>query len=470
MKFSIITPIYNGSENLAETINSVLNQTYPHFEHILVDDASPHSSDEVIHGFKDKRIIYIKNSENRGANFARNTGIHAASGDVIAFLDQDDLFHPEKLEVHASLLSSNPEVGLTYNGRFEFNDSKKNIRNIWQPPPNLGLSDIVISTHLISPSDMVVRKGWLTNIGLLNEIYPVIGSEMIWLGQLIFNGCKFASTERILNYRRHYSGRIFSHLAERCQSELDSRDVIFSDPCCPQEVREKRKVSFANNYLVFANLAFTQNETALGHKFLKESTNLNPTFLTGNPPVLVTSLALASLIDENEAPESFVKRIFLQLPEELEWLIQYIDWAIAYRYLILGMRNLVYGQHEFGKKEILRAKESGISFDDNNLRILTQMILDNRIAYGSERAERLLEDVCSDLEEIGERNTASGLRAEVLLNLAFKHYRSRKYRMVPGEVFKVISNRPSFMVNRGVISILLRSLIDMFRQNLNRST
>lgn len=100
LKVSVITPVYNTEEFLRETIESVLNQTYENFEYILIDDCSLDNSAEIIKEYQqsDSRINYIKLNENLGAAVARNTGLENAEGRYIAFIDSDDVWHPEKLE------------------------------------------------------------------------------------------------------------------------------------------------------------------------------------------------------------------------------------------------------------------------------------------------------------------------------------------------------------------------------------
>lgn len=458
MLISIVTPVYNGAAHLAETIQSVLDQTYPYFEYILVDDCSSDHSINIIKEFTDSRITCIKHPKNSGANAARNNGIRAAKGDVIAFLDQDDIYHRNKLQCHADLLQSHSEIGFTYNGRYSIVGNRENIRDIWLPPDSISLADVLTSTHLLSPSDMVVRKELIEKIGLWNEVYPLIGSEMILLGRLFLIGCRFASTNRILNYRRFYSNRVFSHLEEKCQSELDARDVIFFDPRCPEEVRAERDRSFTNNYLKFSSLAFAQDETALGQSYTKAAIDLTSSLLTGNPPAILTSLALTSLMNENELPEDIMKRIFKQLPQELDWLSHYLDWAIAYRYIFQGIHKLVYGQPDLGKEEILKAKELGVPLDESSIRTLAQIIINNGTALGTKSAQVLLQQISANLTEIGENNAAYRLQAEVTLNLAFLHYKNGRYSKVPGQVLKVIWYQPNYIANRGALSIFVHSL------------
>ena len=101
---SIITPVFNSERFLAETIESVLNQTYACFEMILVDDCSIDGSKEIIEKYmsKDSRIKYFAHEKNQGAAAARNTALANAQGRYIAFLDSDDIWKDDKLEKQIS--------------------------------------------------------------------------------------------------------------------------------------------------------------------------------------------------------------------------------------------------------------------------------------------------------------------------------------------------------------------------------
>lgn len=96
---SVITPTYNAAKFIRNTIDSVKQQTYPHWELLLIDDCSTDETVQIIQEeLKDSRIHLITLTHNGGAAVARNTGITAAKGRYIAFLDSDDLWLPQKLE------------------------------------------------------------------------------------------------------------------------------------------------------------------------------------------------------------------------------------------------------------------------------------------------------------------------------------------------------------------------------------
>ncbi|WP_417428538.1 glycosyltransferase family 2 protein [Halpernia sp.] len=103
---SIITPCYNSSKFLKETINSVLNQTFKDWEWIITDDNSDDNSVQIIENIEDSRIILIKSKKNGGAGTARNQSLEKASGRFITFLDADDFWKPNFLEEMISFMKT----------------------------------------------------------------------------------------------------------------------------------------------------------------------------------------------------------------------------------------------------------------------------------------------------------------------------------------------------------------------------
>ena len=124
---SIIMPSYNTAKYISESINSVLAQTYTEWELIIVDDCSTDNTDEVIANFlKDERIKYLKNEKNSGAAISRNKALREAKGKYVAFLDSDDLWHPEKLERQLAFMKENGY-------QFTYTDYKIQLNGEWLP-------------------------------------------------------------------------------------------------------------------------------------------------------------------------------------------------------------------------------------------------------------------------------------------------------------------------------------------------
>jgi glycosyltransferase involved in cell wall biosynthesis len=105
-RISVIIPTFNRAFSLTRSIESVLDQSYTNFELIIVDDGSTDDSFDVIRAYlKDPRVRYIRHSTNKGAQAARNVGIKTATGEYIAFLDSDDEWVPEKLQIQVKKIN-----------------------------------------------------------------------------------------------------------------------------------------------------------------------------------------------------------------------------------------------------------------------------------------------------------------------------------------------------------------------------
>lgn len=155
---SIITPTYNSSNYISQTIDSVLNQTYQNWEMIIIDDCSSDETFSIISKFasEDSRIKVFKLDENSGAGVARNLAIQQASGNYIAFLDADDLWKPEKLEKQIGFMQEQ-KIPFTFSF-YETMDEAGNLRN----------------ETLTTPSKITYKQLYYCNwIGNLTGIYSV---------------------------------------------------------------------------------------------------------------------------------------------------------------------------------------------------------------------------------------------------------------------------------------------------------
>lgn len=123
---SIITPTYNCASYIAETIDSVLSQTYGNWEMIIVDDCSTDNTKDVVSKYSDHRIKYYCLERNSGAAAARNKALSLAKGQWVAFLDSDDLWLPTKLERQLDFMMRN-EISFSYHRYSEISESGEDL-------------------------------------------------------------------------------------------------------------------------------------------------------------------------------------------------------------------------------------------------------------------------------------------------------------------------------------------------------
>lgn len=131
---SIIMPAFNAEKTISESINSVLAQSYKNWELIIIDDGSSDATTAISKRFqqKDKRLILRKLEPNRGLSSARNEGCKAAKGAFITFLDSDDLWEKEKLQIQVNYHMKNLEIEISHTD-FDFFDSKGRHKRWFKP-------------------------------------------------------------------------------------------------------------------------------------------------------------------------------------------------------------------------------------------------------------------------------------------------------------------------------------------------
>lgn len=165
---SVIIPTYNGERWLSESARSVLAQTYPHLELIIVDDGSADGTKEIIESLcrRDQRVRAVYKA-NGGAASARNAGIAATRGEYVALLDQDDVFLPMKLEQQVRFLNEHPEAEMVY-GRFLVVDGQGKVLREQPIPPRTSFRELWEACS-INFCSILIRKRVLEEVGPLNE-------------------------------------------------------------------------------------------------------------------------------------------------------------------------------------------------------------------------------------------------------------------------------------------------------------
>jgi glycosyltransferase involved in cell wall biosynthesis len=176
---SVIIPTYNRSSLLLEAVDSVFKQTFQDFELIVIDDGSIDGTAKALEPYQDRFVSCFQN--NQGVSAARNRGIRKAGGQWIAFLDSDDLWLPEKLEIQTRFFSQNSEALICQteeiwirNGR-RVNPRKKHQKcsgNIFAPSLRL---------CLVSPSAVMIKKDLFEQVGFFDETLPACEDYDLWL-------------------------------------------------------------------------------------------------------------------------------------------------------------------------------------------------------------------------------------------------------------------------------------------------
>lgn len=230
--FTVVMPMYNVSKYVSTAIESVLNQTYPHFELLCIDDGSTDNTVNIVNDFFDPRIRLIRQA-NRGLAGARNTGINNASGLYVAFLDSDDFWHKDKLFRHIEHFRADKNLGLSYSASQFVNENGESM-GIGQHPKlrKITPEDIFCRNPVGNGSAPVIRYSVLaavarvtiTDSGRRTEYFDetLRQSEDIefWLRLALSTDCKFEGVGDTLTYYRVNSAGLSANLEKQFNAWL----------------------------------------------------------------------------------------------------------------------------------------------------------------------------------------------------------------------------------------------------------
>lgn len=197
-KVSVIIPVYNGEKYIAEAIDSVLAQTYPAHEIIVVDDGSTDRTREIVNSYSVMRTASCENAlrtthdairyiyqPNKGPAAARNSGIKEAKGEYIAFLDSDDVWMPEKLEKEIRLITDS-DYAMVYCDMSHSVDGKLIYKSYLKEKKYKYVScgkiyENLLRENFIFTPTVLVRKKTFYKVGYFDETYRICEDYKMWL-------------------------------------------------------------------------------------------------------------------------------------------------------------------------------------------------------------------------------------------------------------------------------------------------
>lgn len=194
---SVILPTYNRSHSIMRAVRSVLRQTYRNFELLVVDDGSSDDTAALFEKMDDDRLHYMQCTEHLGVAVARNTGIQASHGSLIAFQDSDDVWLPEKLALQIERMNRcGPDTGVVYSPFLRVRGTM--FSEFPAPIARLqgDLSEPLLYGNLVSTQVALVRQECFGKVGLFDEHLPCLVDWELWLR--ISKVYKFACVDRIL--------------------------------------------------------------------------------------------------------------------------------------------------------------------------------------------------------------------------------------------------------------------------------
>ncbi len=266
---SIIIPTYNRRQLIGRSVKSVLNQTYRDFEIIVVDDASTDNTEEVVNGFDDERIRYVRHDKNRGEAAARNTGIKVARCDYIAYQDSDDEWFPEKLARQIELLEdASPEVGVIYTGFWKTENRRRTyIPFSWVSQKDGDIHKELLKGNFIGSPVVLVKKECFSEVGLFDERLRNLVDWEMWLR--ISKHYHFRCVDEPLVVA-HYDS---DNASDDPDSLIEALELVLEKNCDEFEVEKKL---LAKHWINIGNLLVAKGSVKKGRHYIVNALRLYP--------------------------------------------------------------------------------------------------------------------------------------------------------------------------------------------------
>jgi glycosyltransferase involved in cell wall biosynthesis len=247
---SVVIPAFNAERTIARTLQSALGQTFSDFEILVVDDGSVDATAHAAASVADGRIRLLTQA-NGGAASARNTGIMAARGDFVAFLDADDLWLPRKLERQVSLLRADPQADAVQTAAYFVDDELRALSVGECVDAGDDFARCLQFFNLPAfASSVLVRRATLLEIGMFDRGLVILEDWDLALRLARRNGLR-SLAEPLVLYRQHQGNRSRNAHIHVAPGEIVLRR-IFADPGLPPDVRRLRRRAYGAFYRMLA--------------------------------------------------------------------------------------------------------------------------------------------------------------------------------------------------------------------------
>lgn len=329
---SVIIPSYNSASYLAEAIQSVLDQTFSDFEIIVVDDGSTDHTPGIVRSFDDRRIKYLHQA-NEGPSGARNTGIRAAQGTYVTFLDADDWFLPQKLSLQTQFLAAHPEVGCVAGGWIETDARGLPRRTVepWRHTPELGLVTWLKGAPMVVHA-VLIRRSWLLQVGMFDESILRVEDHDLWL-RLATAGCQFAWQPSIVCRYRFHDKNMSNDWQRMRNGHLTALDKIYARPDLPSEIKSIHNQVYAMSYAISAARAYGAGAVEAAQHEVVKAITLDPSLAVNHPCPIVYLLVNWRQNYYLLGEERYYRLLEHNLPPQIPFARWQVRKAVSSRYM-----------------------------------------------------------------------------------------------------------------------------------------
>lgn len=311
-KVAIIIPAYNQSRYLAPAVESVLVQSVADWETVIVDDGSTDDTRLVAQSFSDPRIHYI-HQENRGLSGARNTGIRSSTASYLTFLDSDDLFLPQKLELLFAEMERHPELGLVAGQAVPIDESGRVAGKTFTTPLPVSGERLLLGNPLHVGS-VLLRREWQEKAGYFDESLRSYEDWDMWL-RLALLGCPMGYVPQPVSQYRFHLAQMTRLGHQMTHATFSVLDKVFAIPALPANWQALKEPAYSKAYLRAAAQAYHAGDIPQGKAYLDQAIDLDPGLLQDGAAPLAATFRSWLDLPKTGQPLEILERIYANLPD-----------------------------------------------------------------------------------------------------------------------------------------------------------
>lgn len=456
---SLIIPTYNRAWLLPETLNNVLQQSYPQLEIIVVNDGSTDETPAVLAQYAGQ--IKAIHQENQGETAARNAGIAAATGDYLTFLDDDDQIFPDKIARQVKLLQTRPHVDIVYCRYYHMDVGGRLLTKTGLMLEGNVLPQLVYG-NFIGIGAPLIRRRCVETIGLFDAKLPFRGKyseDWDWFLRLALAGFTFACIQEPLCAYRIVPMSQTSNVAQSEQGILAILEKLFTHPQLPGEIAAAKNRIYAVRRLWISGRYYAAGLWVDGQRNLQEALALYPQWYR-DPTEWLQSLFNQSFSFRVTDPVAFIRDTFAHLPPEMESFR-------GHQAALVSRVECQSAMYAYGQDHIPEAQAHLVAAATVDPTLLTELdrfaetlghtamhiALPDPIAY--------VDGVLTQLPAVaqGLERVRPQVVSYVHVAAAFEAHANQQRGNTIRHIFQAVRHRPAWLKNRGVRAVFLKSCL-----------
>ncbi|MCB9450364.1 MAG: glycosyltransferase [Anaerolineaceae bacterium] len=454
---SVIIPTFNRSALLREAVDSALAQNYRPLEVIVVDDGSTDDTAELMAAYGDG-VRYIRQA-NAGVSAARNHGFSVSKGAFVAFLDDDDRYLPQKIERQVAYIQAHPAVGLVHSRYLLGNAAGQVVGRMGLLSEGDVLKEL-LHRNFLWMSAPLIRRDVLEKVGGFDEALSTAADYDLWL-RIADAGYPFGCVQEPLGIYRLQHGSMVTNVARTEAEVITILDRYFAQSGHPPELLTLRDEAYTEWRLWFVRRHYAVGNWDAARRNLSQALSLN----LGITPATLLDTFYSEAIDERvRDPFAYVADVFEHLPPEAEFLHPFRPTLLNRIHLAVALRGYqrpdVAGAREYFA-ETLRSHPELAAMKADFVQIATGSALGLPV-----EADQYINTVFANLPPAaGElAQLEARVRSDVAVARAFEDYHNNTRAAAAALILSALRARPAWIRNRGVASMLVKSLPAWFRQ------